>query len=196
MQVLDSSREIKEIQEAILKKGSVLGGGILKVDSFLNHQIDPRIMRIVGNLVYQSFKDQSITKVITVESSGIAPAFASAESLNVPLIFARKKKPVTMKEFITESAPSHTKGGIVELNVSLEFLGESDRVIIVDDFLASGQTIAALARIVERAGATLCGFATVIEKTFEDGRRLLEGFGVPVIGIVKISSLEPLEFSE
>ena len=198
MEIIEVTREaaVRSIQEAIIKKGSVLGGGILKVDSFLNHQIDPRLIKTAGNLICDTFKDAEITKVLTVESSGIAPALATAECMGVPLLFARKKKPITMKRYITETAPSHTKGGTVELNVSLEFLGESDRVLIVDDFLASGQTIAALGRLVQKTGAKLCGFAAVIEKTFEEGRNLLEEFGVPVLGLVRISSLEPLRFED
>ena len=129
MEIIEVTREaaVRSIQEAIIKKGSVLGGGILKVDSFLNHQIDPRLIKTAGNLICDTFKDAEITKVLTVESSGIAPALATAECMGVPLLFARKRKPITMKRYITETAPSHTKGGIVELNVSLEFLGEIGR---------------------------------------------------------------------
>lgn len=196
MEVLEVSKVamLKTLEEAVVANGTVLEGGILKVDSFINHQIDPSLMKTAGQLVCEFFKAERVTKVLTAESSGIAPALATAECMRVPLIFARKKKPITMKNFLTELAPSHTKGGLIELNVSCEFLEERDRVLIVDDFLASGQTIAALARLVQKTGATLAGFAAVIEKTFERGRELLERYGVPVVGLVRISSLEPLKF--
>jgi len=192
--VLSRQEILSSFEEAVRNKGSVLGNGILRVDSFLNHQIDPQLMKNAGELIADYFRTYGVTKVLTAESSGIAPALMAASSLGAQLVFARKSRPITMQRYLSESAPSHTKGGVVELNVSLDYIDEKDRVIIVDDFLASGKTIEALARLVLKTGASLHGFAAIIEKTFEEGRTLLAKFGVPVLGIVRISSLDPLSF--
>ncbi len=186
---------VSSLEEAVRSRGSVMGNGILRVDSFLNHQIDPLLMKSAGELIADFFRDYEVTKVLTAESSGIAPSLMAACELGAQLVFARKRRPITMQHYLSESAPSHTKGGVVELNVSLDYLGKEDRVIIVDDFLASGKTIEALATLTLRTGASLVGFAAVIEKTFEEGRSLLEKFSVPVLGIVRISSLNPLSFA-
>ena len=162
------------LRERILAEGRNLGRGILKVDTFINHQVDARLMMAVGEELARRFQGFGVTRVLTAEISGIAPALATALSLGVPVVYARKVKPVTMPEqTFVETAPSHTKGRMVELFVSPEMLTASDRILVIDDFLASGQTIAALIRIVERAGATLVGVGAVIEKTFEGGRALL-----------------------
>ncbi|HOO32839.1 MAG TPA: xanthine phosphoribosyltransferase [Thermotogota bacterium] len=188
-----------ELKEKTLKEGKYLGSGILKVDSFINHQIYPEIMNHAGEFIAAYFAEYGITKVITIETSGIVPAYAAASALNVPLVFTRKKKPITMKKAFSESAPSHTKGGIVTLHLSQEMIAPTDNILIVDDFLASGKTIHALTKIIEQAGASLSGIVTVIEKTFEGGRHLLENhLSVPVIGLLRISSLneEGIEFEE
>ncbi len=188
-----------ELKEKTLQEGKYLGDGILKVDSFINHQSHPKIMNHAGEFVAAYFAEHGITKVITVETSGIIPAYASASSLNVPLVFTRKKKPITMKEDFSESAPSHTKGGIVTLHLSQEMISPSDNILIVDDFLASGKTIHALAKMIEQSGARLAGIVTIIEKTFEGGRALLEShLNIPVIGLIRISSLneQGIEFAE
>jgi len=188
-----------ELKEKTRKEGKYLGNGILKVDSFINHQSHPKIMNLAGEFVAAYFAEYGITKVITIETSGIIPAYASASSLNVPLVFTRKKKPITMKEAFSESAPSHTKGGIVTLHLSQEMISPSDNVLIVDDFLASGKTIHALAKMIEQSGASLAGIVTVIEKTFEGGRTFLESnLNVPIIGLIRISSLneQGIEFAD
>jgi xanthine phosphoribosyltransferase len=188
-----------ELKEKALNEGKYLGNGILKVDSFINHQIYPEMMHHVGEFTASYFEEYGITKVITIETSGIVPAYAAASCLNVPLVFTRKKKPITMKNDFSESAPSHTKGGIVTLHLSQEMIVPSDNILIVDDFLASGKTILALTKIIERSGASLAGIVIIIEKTFEGGRELLENnLSVPVIGLLRISSLndEGIEFAE
>jgi xanthine phosphoribosyltransferase len=171
-----------ELRERIIREGRNLGRGILKVDNFVNHQVDVRLMMDVGRELARRFAHAGATKVLTAEISGIAPALTTALALNVPVIFARKTKPITMPEHVyRDRAPSHTKGSFVELMVSPEVLQPNDRVLIVDDFLASGQTIAALARIVQSSGATLVGVGTLIEKSFEGGRALLTSqFDVPI----------------
>ena len=181
---------VKVLKERILKEGKNLGGGILKVDSFINHQVDPQFMLEVGRELARRFAHLEITKVLTAEISGIAPALTTALALGVPLVYARKTRPITMVDgAYREVAPSHTKGKVVELMVSVEFLKPGDKVLIVDDFLATGQTIEALARIVKMSGATLVGIGTVIEKTFEGGRERLQYLNVPIESLVKITDM-------
>ena len=179
------------LKERILQEGHYLGNGILKVDSFINHQVDPALMMQAGREFARRFGYLKPTKVLTAEISGIAPALATAFALDVPLLYARKTRPITMPDHVyRETAPSHTKGRTVELLVSPEFLGKSDRVIIIDDFLATGQTIMALVRIVQQAQATLVGIGTVIEKAFENGRRVLSPLNVPIESLVTIERFE------
>lgn len=180
-----------ELRERILREGRNLGRGILKVDSFVNHQVDVNLMIRAGRELARRFARAGATKVLTAEISGIAPAVTTALALNVPVIYARKTKPITMCGHVyRDRAPSHTKGRFVELMVSPEVLQPSDRLLIVDDFLATGQTIAALARIVQSCGATLVGIGTLIEKSFEGGRALLMAqFDVPIESLVTITDM-------
>ncbi|MGA2820126.1 MAG: xanthine phosphoribosyltransferase [Anaerolineales bacterium] len=165
----------------ILTDGKNLGNGILKVDSFLNHQVDPVLLNECGHELAARFAQVGATKVLTAEISGIAPALTTALHLGIPIVYARKSKPITMPDqvFLT-LAPSHTRGGTVELIVSPEFLSGRERVLIIDDFLASGQTILGLARLARAAGATVVGIGAVIEKRFEGGRALLTDLHVPI----------------
>lgn len=175
----------------ILREGSNMGRGILKVDSFVNHQVDPSLMYEVGQEFAKRFADAGVTKVLTAEISGIAPALMTALALRVPIVYARKAKPITMPpDVYTRTAPSHTKGQEVALMVSPEFLNSADRVLIVDDFLATGKTIDALVRIVQDAGATLVGIGALIEKSFEGGRQGLAALDIPVHALVTITSME------
>ena len=181
----------EELKLRILAEGHNLGRGILKVDSFLNHQIDTHLMFAVGEALADRFAGAGVTKVITAEISGIAPALATAHALNVPVIYARKIRPVTMTGAVyVEIAPSHTKGGDIFLMVSAEFMGRGNRVLVVDDFLASGSTIEALVRLTRHAGATLVGIATAIEKAFEGGRASLQYHGVPIVSLAVIESMD------
>jgi xanthine phosphoribosyltransferase len=176
------------LKERIRREGQNLGRGILKIDSFLNHQVDPPLLEQVGEHLAALFRETNPTRVLTAEVSGITPALMTARALGgLPVVYARKHKPITMEEPVfVDSAPSHTKGGEVMLMVSPEFLEETDRVLIIDDFLASGRTIAALARIVEKSGATLVGIGTVVEKRFEGGREALSYWDVPVAAAATI----------
>ena len=176
--------------EKIKNEGQILGNGILKVDSFMNHQIDPILMNEVGLEFARVFAEYKPTRVLTAETSGIAPALSTALALKVPLVFARKSRPVTMTDPFEAKAPSHTKGGIVSLMVSPEYLSASDRILIVDDFLASAQTLVALAKLVAQAGATLVGIGTVIEKVYSNGRELLKDVNVPVVSLARIKSID------
>jgi xanthine phosphoribosyltransferase len=179
------------LRQRIQREGVNLGKGILKVDSFINHQVDASLMMSAGRELARHFASARVTKVLTAEISGIAPAFATALALNVPLIYARKTKPITMPEQVhVEKAPSHTKGHMVELMVSPEVLGPHERVLVIDDFLASGQTIAALGRLVKKSGATLVGIGACIEKVFEGGRSFLASqFDVPIESLVVITDM-------
>ncbi len=185
---------MEELKRRIQTEGINLGRGILKVDSFLNHQIDTHLMLRVGDELARRFHQADISKVITAEISGIAPALATAHALDVPLIYARKTRPVTMTGPIyVEVAPSHTKGQDVFLMVSPDFLRPEDRVLLVDDFLATGATIRALARLVKHAGATLVGIGTAIEKRFEGGRAALADLDVPIVSLAVVTEMRDNE---
>jgi xanthine phosphoribosyltransferase len=181
---------MEALKERIRREGKNLGGGILKVDSFLNHQVDPAFMLAVGGALAAHFGAMGITKVLTAEISGIAPALTTALALGVKIVYGRKTKPITMPEQVyVQSAPSHTKGRDVQIMVSPEFLTAADRVLIVDDFLATGATIIALTKLAQGAGATVVGVGTVIEKSFEGGRAKLEAMGYPVRSLVVIERM-------
>jgi xanthine phosphoribosyltransferase len=181
---------MRALIERIQTEGTYIGNGIIKVDSFVNHQIDPSLTMAIGAEFAQRFRQagvQTVTKVVTAEVSGIAPALSTAQALNVPMVYARKHRPITMPDgFYLSEAPSHTKGGVVQLMVSPEYLDARDQVLLIDDFLASGLTIAAIVDVVRQSGATLCGIGCVIEKVFEGGREHLSGLNVPIISLAKI----------
>jgi xanthine phosphoribosyltransferase len=181
---------MEALKERIRTEGQNLGRGILKVDSFLNHQVDPALMLAVGGALAAHFGALGITKVLTAEISGIAPALTTALALGVPVVYGRKTKPITMPENIfVASAPSHTKGTEVQLMVSPEFLGADDKVLIIDDFLATGHTIMALVRLAQQAGAEVIGVGAVIEKSFEGGRAQLEAEGIRVRSLAVIERM-------
>jgi xanthine phosphoribosyltransferase len=181
---------MEELKERILSEGANLGGGILKVDGFINHQVDPSLMRSCGQEFARRFAETNPDKILTAEISGIAPALMTGSEMKVPVIYARKSKPVTMtSDIYLTISPSHTRGKMTELMVSPEFLRPNERVLIIDDFLASGLTIMALARLVKAAGATLVGIGTLVEKRFEGGRELLSILDVPVESLAVITDM-------
>jgi xanthine phosphoribosyltransferase len=182
---------VNELIKRIQLEGKNLGNGILKVDGFINHQVDPMLMDACGRELAKRFANVHATKVLTAEISGIAPALTTAMHLGLPVVYARKSKPITMPDqvFLT-TAPSHTKGRMVELIVSPEYLGDRERILIIDDFLASGATIEGLVHLAQAAGATIVGIGALIEKTFEGGRDLLKSLGVPIESLAVISSLD------
>lgn len=182
---------MEELKQRIKAEGKNLGNGILKIDSLLNHQIDvPLIMRC-GQELAKRFANAGITRILTAEVSGIAPALATACALNVPLVYARKVKPVTIYgPVFLETAPSHTKGMEVQLIVSAEFLPPGENVLIIDDFLASGRTLRSLIRIVHSAQSRVGGVACIVEKTFEGGRAALEQYNIPIESLATITSMD------
>ena len=182
---------MQALKERIQREGKNLGGGILKVDGFINHQVDPILMDACGHEFALRFKNVGATKILTAEISGIAPALTTALHMGLPVVYARKHKPITMPDqvFLTLS-PSHTKGRTVELIISPEYLGHSERVLIIDDFLATGATIQGLVRLAQTAGASIVGIGALIEKTFEGGRNALAYLGVPIESLVSITAME------
>ena len=189
--LIDEEVDVKQLQERILAEGKHLGNGILKVDGFVNHQVDPALMDACGREFARRFATIGATKVLTAEISGIAPALTTAIHLGLPVVYARKHKPITMPDQVLLTlAPSHTKGRTVELIVSPEFLAGGEQVLIIDDFLASGQTILGLVRLAETAGAKVVAIGALIEKTFEGGRKALEPLGIPVEALVRIRAMD------
>jgi xanthine phosphoribosyltransferase len=182
---------MNELKERIARDGKNLGGGILKVDSFINHQVDPVLMDTCGREFAARFSKVGATKILTAEISGIAPALMTALHLGLPVVYARKTKPITMPDqvFLT-LAPSHTKGRMVELIVSPEYLGHGEKILIIDDFLATGSTIHGLVRLAQTAGAAIVGIGALIEKSFEGGRAALKELNVPIESLVCILSMD------
>ncbi len=190
---------MEELKARIKAEGQNLGEGILKIDSLLNHQIDPGLIMRCGEEVARMFRDAGVTRILTAEVSGIAPAFAAACALGVPLVYARKVKPVTMYGPVyLETAPSHTKGMDVQLLVAAEFMPAGERVLVMDDFLASGRTLKSLVRIVVSAKCEVVGIACVVEKTFEGGRKALQNYNLRIESLATITSMEngQIEFAD
>jgi len=181
---------MQALEERILRDGKNLGNGILKVDNFINHQVDPALMDACGREFANRFANVGATRILTAEISGIAPALMTGLYLHVPVVYARKTKPVTMPDTVYLTvAPSHTKGRMVELIVSPEYLARGEKVLIIDDFLASGATIQGLVRLAQAAGSELVGIGTLIEKSFEGGREALSHLNIPVESLACITAM-------
>jgi xanthine phosphoribosyltransferase len=179
------------LEQRILSEGKNLGDGILKVDSFINHQVDAGLMNACGQELASQFQGVGATKILTAEISGIAPAIMTGFHMGLPVVYARKHKPITMPDqvFLTLS-PSHTKGNTVELIISPEYLAGSEKVLIIDDFLATGATILGLVRLARSAGAKIVGIGALIEKSFEGGRQILSQLDIPIISLACIRLME------
>lgn len=190
---------MEELKTRIKEVGTVLPGNVLKVDAFLNHQIDAGLMQRIGQAFTARFADAGITKVWTVESSGIAPAVMTGLALGVPVIFARKHKSLTLNEGLyTAEVYSYTKQVANKITIAQKYVAPDDKVLIIDDFLANGQAVSGLLAIAKQAGVTVAGAGIVIEKTFQPGRLALEKQGIPVVSLAKIKSLAngQVEFAE
>lgn len=179
---------MQELKDRIRRDAQVIGGGILKVDGFINHRIDVGLMQRCGEAIAARFRDAAPSVILTSEASGIAPALSAAMFLGVDVVYARKSKPVTMDaNSFAETVFSRTRQA--ECTIYVAGLRRGESVLVIDDFLASGRTIAALARITARAGARLVGVAALVEKKFEDARAHLSGLDVPIVSLATIASM-------
>ncbi|MYL28801.1 xanthine phosphoribosyltransferase [Halobacillus halophilus] len=179
------------LERKIMEEGRVLSTSVLKVDAFINHQIDPVLMDNIGREFAKRFSGSGITKILTLESSGIAPAQMTGLHLQVPVVFARKRKSLTLNDQLyTSEVYSFTKEQSNEIAVSHEFIEADDHVLILDDFLANGQAALGLLHIVEQAGASLEGVGILIEKAFQEGGNLLKNKGVRVESLARVASLD------
>ena len=179
------------LKEKILQEGRAIGKNILKVDSFLNHQVDTKLMIEIGKTFASYFKHKNIDKVVTIESSGIAPAFTTANFLNVPLIiFKKQHSNILNKDTFETTVHSFTKNSDYILTASKKFLKENDNILIIDDFLANGEAVLGTSRILNSAKCNIQGVGIVIEKSFQPGRTKLENAGFDVYSLARISKLE------
>jgi len=182
---------MKLLEDRIRRDGRILGTEVLKVDSFLNHQIDPELMAAIGKEFARLFADKKIDKILTVESSGIAPAVFTGLSLHVPVVFARKNKSLTLPDDVwTADVYSFTKEITNHIMIDHRFLVAGESILLIDDFLANGQAIEGLLSITQQAEAEVVGVGIVIEKTFQKGRQLLDGLGVEVESLARITSFD------
>ncbi|MCB1713872.1 MAG: xanthine phosphoribosyltransferase [Candidatus Competibacteraceae bacterium] len=189
---------MQELVERIQKEGIHIGGGIVKVDGFLNHQVDAELMSRIGVELANPFRTAGISKVITAETSGILPALTTANELGCAVIYARKQMSSSMQDdYFIAKAISRTRSNPVTLRISKRYLTAQDRVLLIDDFLATGSTLQALVAIVQQSGATLCGIGCVIEKPQEGGRERFSELQLPIVTLAKIAlhndSLEVFE---
>ncbi|XKL56858.1 xanthine phosphoribosyltransferase [Levilactobacillus brevis] len=182
---------MKILEDRIRQDGTVLTGNVLKVDNFLNHQVDPQLMNELGQEFARRFQDAHITKILTVESSGIAPAVMAGLHLNVPVIFARKHKSLTLTDNLyTTKVYSYTKQVTNEISIDRRFLAADDHVLIIDDFLANGQAVQGLLDIAKTAQITVAGVGVVIEKRFQKGHQMVTDAGIQLEALASIASFE------
>lgn len=181
---------MKILEDRILKEGKALSDSVLKVDSFINHQVDPVLMDQMGKDFAEHFKDKNITKVLTIESSGIAPALTTAAYLNVPMIILKKQTSKILNgEVYQTRITSFTKGTSYELTLYKSYINEDDNVLLIDDFLANGEAAMGGSRLIEQAGATLAGIGILIEKSFQRGRKRLIDAGYEVYSLARVAKL-------
>ena len=184
---------MKALKERILKDGKCFPGGILKVDKFINHQMDPNLMKDIAVELIRRFASSEVNKIITIEASGIAPAIMMGFLLNLPVVFAKKKKPSTMGDMLTTKVTSFTKQRTYDVVISKEYLGKGDKVLFVDDFLAYGNAAKGIIDLVNQSGAELVGMGFIIEKSFQNGRDYLCRQGVHVESLARIASRDNCE---
>jgi len=188
--VLEDS-PVYALEQKILTEGIVLSDQVLKVDAFLNHQIDPVLMQQIGKEFAARFKDTGITKIVTIEASGIAPAVMAGLELSVPVIFARKYQSLTLKDDLYRSKVfSFTKQVESTIAISNKHISSTDKVLVIDDFLANGQAALGLIDLIHQASAEIIGVGIVIEKSFQPGRDLLLEKGYRVESLARVASLE------
>lgn len=182
---------MKLMEDRIRQDGRIREGGVLKVDSFLNHQMDVELFNEIGKEFLRLFGDCAVTKILTIEASGIGIACVSAQFFHVPVIFAKKNKTRNIAgDVYTSKVESFTHGKVYDIIVSKEFLHPEDRVLLIDDFLANGSALSALIDLVHQAGAQVVGAGIVIEKAFQPGGALIRGKGVRVESLARIESMD------
>ena len=184
---------MKTLKERILKDGRCFEGGILKVDNFINHQMDPILMKSMAVEFVRRFAGTEITKILTVEASGIAPAIMVGYLLELPVVFAKKKMPSTMENMLVSEVFSFTKNKSYKVCVSKDYLCPGDKVLFIDDFLANGNAAKGMMDLVEQAGAEIVGMGFLIEKAFQEGGELLRSAGIHVESLAIIESLDNCE---
>ena len=179
------------LKQTILERGKIYPNNLLKVDSFINHQIDPMLMTEIGKDFKGYFGNREVTKVLTIEASGIAPAMTTALEFQVPMVFAKKTLPSTLMKDKVYSADvySFTKNVTSKVVVAESLLNEGDKVLIVDDFLANGEAVLGLKKLIEDAGGEVVGVGILIEKSFQPGRQKLEDNGLDVYSLARIESI-------
>ncbi len=182
------------LKERIRREGQVLNSDVLKVDSFLNHQVDPELMRAVGKEFAQLFADAGVTRIATIESSGIAPALYTAEYMHLPMVIMKKRTSRILDDNVVQcEVMSFTKGNMYQLTVSRNYIKPDDRVLIIDDFLAMGEAAFGAIKLVEGAGATVAGIGAVIEKAFQPGHDKLVAAGYNLHSLARVKSMKPGE---
>ncbi len=182
---------MKLLKDRILHDGKSLVGGILKVDNFINHQMDPVLMKSIAVEFVRRFADLPINKIITIEASGIAPAIMLGYLLELPVVFVKKAKPTTMADMYVSQVHSFTKNRTYDICVSKEFLTPSDNVLFIDDFLANGNAAFGMLDLVKQSGASVLGMGFIIEKSFQEGgKRLRELSDLRIESLARIKSLE------
>ena len=178
------------LQEKIVKDGIVRAGNVLKVDSFLNHQMDVETIDEIGKAFYTRFKDKNITRILTIESSGIAIAYATARYFNLPMVFAKKSKSINIdSDVFCEEVESFTHKCVNKVVVSKKFINKGDKVLIIDDFLANGCALNGLIKIVEKAGAFVEGIGIAIEKGFQQGGQIIRDKGYDLYSVAIVDSM-------
>lgn len=181
---------MKLLEDRILKDGHIGADNVLKVDSFLNHQVDVNFVCELGKEFYRLFKDENITKILTIEASGIGIACLAAQYFGVPVVFAKKTKTINIySDTYNATVHSYTHKRDYDIVVSKEFLSKEDNVLIIDDFLAKGRALTALLMLIEKAGAKTAGAGIVIEKAYQGGGNLVRDMGVRVESLAKIKSI-------
>lgn len=182
---------MKLLEDRILKDGKIGAGNVLKVDCFVNHQIDVPFMNEVTKEFYRLFKDENVSKIVTIEASGIGIACLTASHFGVPVVFAKKTPTNNISgDVYTAQVYSYTHERNYTIRISKEFLSPSDKVLIIDDFLAKGSALTALLSLVNEAGASVAGAGIIIEKTYQNGGRIVRDMGVRVESLAKIASMD------
>ena len=184
---------MKELRNRILKDGKCFPGGVLKVDNFINHQMDPMLMMSMAAEFVRRFANTDINKIVTVEASGIAPAIMVGYLLKLPVVFAKKSQPSTMENMLVTEVFSFTKNKSYNIYLSKDFLQAGDKVLFIDDFLANGNAGKGIIDLVKQAGAELAGMGFLIEKAFQNGGEILRSTGVHVESLAIIESLDNCE---